>query len=543
MQAAGGDAGDHGAGNRDRPSARLRLVTAGATLGLFLLGFVNTSFDSILREDGLTYLRQAFRMLEGHWGATTHPMGWSALLAGGISVLGLDGLPEGMVLARMLSVLLTALCVLPFAGFARRVAGERAAALAVFAFAASVTWMRLAGIAYADPLFLFLTLCALHVAAGATDGRGGPLIAAAVLASLAYYAKPNGLFVLVALCLFALHVRRRVGLGLLFVAWLPLVFALVSLPHLALRAETFGSPFSYGENSKYFVDSYSQVWDRDVPVPSLMDYLRAHTPSEWFDKFVRSGVLKVGWFFLKEIGVLWTTLLVLAGWRLWKSWTSTLALPLLTLVVFLGGLVPVFHVFGDQRYLAVTLPFVFVLGAWAFFESTDGRPSQRLWTLALLLALAAPVPIAFVSGQLRFRTAPGAVQPPHVRDAWARWAVRHLADPVGILEGEDLLTVALDEARTAGELPPAGGGRARIFRTHRPASVDTLSKALAALRRRGVEYLLVDSRNLDRRPYLREIYEPAGAALVEQVQSFRSTPEDRWQIADMDVFRILPAPD
>ncbi len=542
-------------------TARRRRVPIAATLGALAFAAVALAcapFDDVLREDALGYIDQAFALRVGDWTAHPNGVGWPMLLAGAMELLGIQSRTDGMLLARLLSVLLVAACAFPVASLARRVAGERAAVLAVIALAGSTTLVWLGGIAYSDALFLLLATCSVAWAAAA-DGRLPALLGATAVASLSWWARPNGLLVLLALLAHAAIVRRRAGLRLAPLAWLPVVFVAISLPHLVLRAQTFGSPFSYGENSKFFIDSYAQVWDPGVPVPTLAEYLRTHSPAQWFDKFVVHGLLRVGWYFLREIGPVWALLLAGGVWQCARAGRAggrglggdgdrgrdggrrpDLLLPVLVTCVLLLGLAPVFHVFANPRYMAMTLPFVFVIGAAVLARLAEASPWPRTLTVACGLALAAPVPFAIATDELHVRSDLLAIPTPRVRDEWALWMVRHVPAPVAILEGEDLLQLALEEARASGELPPETAAR-KGYPTRRPGVAPDLGTALATLERLGIHTLLVDSHNMDRLPYLRDVYAPRWAGRLELVRSFRSTPADRWALADMDVFLIVPA--
>ncbi|HEX5008768.1 MAG TPA: glycosyltransferase family 39 protein [Planctomycetota bacterium] len=522
-------------------TARGRLVPVAATLAalaLATLGTLCAPFDTVLREDALSYLDQAFALRAGDWTATAHPVGWPLLLAGAMELLGVRARGDAMQLARLLSVLLVAACAFPVASLARRAAGERAALLAVLALACSTTLIWLGGIAYADPLFVLLATWSAAWAAR-SQGRLRPLLGATALASLSFWVKPSGLFLLLALLVYAAIVRRRAGLRLAPLLWLPLLFVALSLPHLVLRARTFGSPFSYGENSKYFVDSYAQVWDPSVPIPSLGNYLASHTPAQWLDKFVVHGALRIGWYFLLEIGALWALLLAAGIW-LWARRGLDVLLCLLVPAALLLGLVPVFAVFGDPRYMAMTLPFVFVIGSAAFARLAEASPWPRALTAVFALALAAQVPLAFARGELAVRTNPLAPRTPRVRDAWAAWTVRHVSPPVALVEGGDLLQLACDEARAAGELPPETAALPD-FPYRRPGLAPDLGAALDQLERLGIHTLLVDSRNAGRLPWLSELHGARWAGRLELLQSFRAAPDERWALSDMEVYRIIPA--
>jgi hypothetical protein len=520
----------------------LLLPCAGALL-VALLGLTFAPMDDVLREDALIYLDQSFAVRAGDWTASEHPVGWPLLLAGVLSALGLDARVPAMPVARLLSVLCLAACAFPIASLARRAAGERAALLAVLGLVASPTLVWLGGIAYADPLFLLLVTSAAALAAR-SEGRLAPLLAAFAVASLSWWVKASGMYVGLALLAWAAFTRRRAGLGLVPLLLPLLVFVAVSVPHLALRAQTYGSPFHYGENSKYFVESIAQVWDKSVPVPTLGEYLATHTPAQWFHKFVVRGAVRVAWNFAQVVGLLWFPLLLCGTWlfvRRPRATAPELSVPLTLLAMFLLGLIPVFDVFSVPRYLAMTLPLAFVVGAAGFARLVEGRPRARLLTGLFAALLVAQLPVAYARGQLRQPTAPFALDPPRVRDAWAAWTVRHVPPPVAILEGGDLLQLAFDDALAAGEVPAAWAAR-DDYPTRRPGPRPDAGVALDELLRLGIGHVLVDSRNSARMPWLQQLDDPRWAGRVERVRSFEAPPDERWALRDMDVLRIVRAP-
>jgi hypothetical protein len=144
---------------------------------------------------------------------------------------------------------------------------------------------------------------------------------------------------------------------------------------------------------------------------------------------------------------------------------------------------------------------------------------------------------AFARGDLRLQTRPSDIGAPRLRDEWAAWTVRHVPPPVAIVEGGELLHLALEEARAAGELPPGLAG-SDVYRSRRPGAARDLDTALTALQRGGIGHILVDAHDIDRQPYLRDLYDPRYAGRVELVRSFRAGADDGWLITDMDVFRI-----
>ena len=73
----------------------------------------------------------------------------------------------------------------------------------------------------------------------------------------------------------------------------------------------------------------------------------------------------------------------------------------------------------------------------------------------------------------------------------------------------------------------------------RPCGYRKLENAMKAFKKIQVSYLMVDSKNIGRCSYLREVYNPEWSEHFILIQSFKSEPKDKWIIKDMDVFKIV----
>ncbi|MDJ0958821.1 MAG: hypothetical protein QNI91_18280, partial [Arenicellales bacterium] len=258
----------------------------------------STVFDRVLREDAYNFIVTGMRIAHGDFGSfQKQSIGWPLFLGGVFWLTQVETVFGAMRIARWVTILLTAISVIPLAYICRHALPKRQYAagclsvLIVFASAPLIHFIGKNGMS--EPLFMLLVMSAVLVfLSGSNASRNG--VVAALLLGLAYWVRPNSLFVFIALiasiglqCLFANTYRARD----IIVA--TLVFVAVCLPYWFARYMEFGSAFDYGPNSKYFVDNYEQVWADNIENPSLLTYLTTHSWSEIYQKFIERGMLQV----------------------------------------------------------------------------------------------------------------------------------------------------------------------------------------------------------------------------------------------------------
>ena len=504
---------------------------------MLALSAILTPFDDVLREDAYIYLQKAVEITNGDWTPIhTHFIGWPIFLALILTILDIDSIFAGMTIARWASIVLLALSIFPFASLAARLLGVRAAVIAVIAFTLSPPLLNFAGIAGADSLFVFLVMLVGHTLLGPGAGLARTLIPT-TFASLAYYVRPNGIFLLLVILLYRLFSEEPWGRRMTYSIAAVLAFFLISSPHLYARYAAYGSPVDYGENSKYFVDSSDDVWDPSVPIPTLGQYLATHTIGNYVNKFVIHGVIRVCLDLFRVMGPLWLWLL-LAGILhcVLSDRPNDFGVPLLFVVVMIVSLFPVYHIFSAFRYFLPIVPFALIIGTHMLDDLT-----QRTKVAGVLSAVF----VAVLVGQAAVVTAENLVskprqftglRAPQVRDQWAVWAAEHLEGKIAIVEGGDLIEMAQlpigHDTATAASIP-------NKITTFRPRKYPDLRTALQDFASEGVGYVFVDHKNSGRRPFLREIYDPAWSEDFRHIRSFRSLPEQDWSIEDMDIFAVV----
>ena len=110
--------------------------------------------------------------------------------------------------------------------------------------------------ALTEPLFIFLLLISIYFVIKARENQNYILMAS-LFGAFAYYVRPNGILILIIILLSFFLLRKEIpNFNYKYIIYILLIFFTVSAPFLYQRYTYFGSAFFYGENSKYFVDTY-----------------------------------------------------------------------------------------------------------------------------------------------------------------------------------------------------------------------------------------------------------------------------------------------
>jgi hypothetical protein len=511
-------------------------VYAGACFVLILiLAGMHAPFLEVLRKDAFYYMLTGMRMTFGDWVPLhQHSVGWPMVLALAFKIADVQSVFTGMVLTRALSVLVTALWVVPFYGLCRKLLDERGTVIALTALATS-HWLPFIGAeAMSEPLFVFLSLCALYVLVDA-DRSVLRVLAGAAAGGLAYYARPDGLFMLGVALFVALLATRRQGRNAYLLLAVPLVFFAVSFFHLYPRYLAFGSPFDYGENSKYFVESYRQVWAPNVPAPTLHEYLSTHSWQEIYRKFVTEGLFRAvryiphlaerGWIYLMYASVLFYGLI--------RRDTKVLVLASLG-AAYVVALSAVAQVFDSIRHVFVLVPVVLLLAAKMAGCMLGWLRNDRLANLATVLVVG----WILMGVRLPHNPLDEAFHIPYVSDEWAQWSARNLYGRIAIVDGGDLIDMNQPYQTLGGFRSLDRAEQEQVIQPFRPGLYNSLGEALVDFRKQGVTYVLVDTLNSRARPYLNEADSPQYANDLELVRRFKAMPDESWVVRDMRVYRV-----
>src|SRR3989344_1727994 len=236
------------------PVFGLFTMAAAIRICVTLAAFRLISFP-IQRYDAYAYVLKALEILRGDWSPIyTHAIGLPMALAPILRLAGGSSIFEHMTTAIIATAFMGAAITFPLAWLGRRLLFSRTATyvlLVVFATSFSMILPEVHIIVMTEPLFtlaFLITLCFIYK----SSDNPWWIHAAAATGGLAYWIRPNGIFILLILLLsyYALN-RKTAHFNKWHLGLSCLIFFAVASPFLLERTAYFGSAFAYGENHEY----------------------------------------------------------------------------------------------------------------------------------------------------------------------------------------------------------------------------------------------------------------------------------------------------
>jgi len=482
-----------------------------------LLVGLSTPFDDVLREDAYNYLKTAMAIKYGDWSVPeTQPMGWSVFLAAILRILQVESIFGGMLVARLVSITAVAATIFPLAGIARVVAGGAGVVLVTLCFALNPILWFVGRSGSAESLFILLGMTSLYFFTTRPASIKN-IIVTVTVAALAFHVRPQGLFLLGAILvtLALVWVKNKKPYHKHMLVAVGCFFIIVS-PQLIARYVEFGSPFYFGENSKYFVDDISDVWAGNIPVPGLLQYLSTHTWPDYYEKFIEHGIFAVlKDFHFQLVLNFWIVLMYLGMAKiLLVDRKDNLIALLAFLFIPLLSLTPVYDVFRSTRHLVSSIPIIYLVGAFGLRRSAG---LQKLGVSGLITLIVLSATVYGRMPGISF-TPQSTVSIPMVKDSWAVWAAMSLEGRVGIIEGGDLIDMSQHYMPIDPDIIQTGVHLNLVKRPYntvnsrieyvRPGKLSSFDEALAEFRRNSIRYLVLDNVHIRRLPQLRKAFSP-----------------------------------
>ncbi len=516
-------------------------------LVVFVMGILSiTPFERILREDAYVYVNKALEIVNRDFvPPRNNAVGWPLLLASLFALLQINDLFTAMFVARWVSI--ACVCASGWMIYVickRLIKGKNkyqiAAAAAVCSFLSSPHLPDIAQDAMTEPLFIFFTLACIYFL---VDDRTTvkSIVLSAVFAGLAYYVRPNGIFfigTIIGVLLLRAVFDKTIQPKLFLIA--VVVFFLVSAPHMVSRHQAYGSAFDYGENSKIFVDSYGQVWAPNIKAPTFLEYLKTHTLSDYFEKFIANGLWRVLTdLYNAMLPEFWAILLMASFFkyvliRREKEYDAFYTWILISIM----GLSLIYDVFGSTRHLVYLVPII-ILASVGFLSSID-RDSQVKFSNIILLVV-----LLFSLGGLPWgwKIDIAHLRIPEIRDNWAVWAARNLDGNVVIIEGGDILESAQHYSEFTHQrktILPFDQVQRKIT-SMRPGVYERLEDALPDFKQMGVKYVITDGSHIRRRPYLKEIQGEKWTGRFRHLKYFQRRPRGG-VLYDVNIYKVCYDP-
>ena len=367
------------------PNKILILIVFFLVLSIYLI-YASNFNQLLLRYDSYVYLIKSLEITDGNLiPIKTHALGWPLATALFFYFFKSSSIFVNMIYAQFLSVFVNGLIIFPLYGICKKILDNKNTLLVLLIFPLSYWLMYSSSGFWTEPLFTFLLLVSLFYIYKSRENPNYILLAAA-FASLSYWVRPNGLVILPVIILSHFFLEKNKKSWFFYAFLTAIVFFAISAPFLYQRYLYFGSPFFYGENSKYWADTYEQLLGANYSAFSFLDYLKTHSLPNITHRFIIGGLGAL-------IFGLLAFSLPLTIFFLWGLFSSLKKVEFIPLVIFLAiwliSLAPIFSVFYTGRYLFPTIPIILIFTA-AGLKATSSKLTNPNLFLALAIGLTAP---------------------------------------------------------------------------------------------------------------------------------------------------------
>ncbi|OGM29993.1 hypothetical protein A2801_00545 [Candidatus Woesebacteria bacterium RIFCSPHIGHO2_01_FULL_41_10] len=493
-----------------------------------------SKYDFILRKDAFTYLLKSIEITNGNFTPVySHEIGLSLFTAPLLLLFRSLSIYEKMIIAKTTSCLIGASIIFPLYLITKELKiAKRAQILTIILFTFYTSLVSMSEGFLTEPLFTLVFLFSIYFVIKSLQDKKY-IIFSFIFAALSWWIRPTGAFVFVILFISTIILHRnklkRVVKSLLFGV---LAFCAVAAPFIILRYSTFGS-FSYGENDKFLVDAYEMVWSNNIPITSAVGYLQSHGIYDIFVKFVLKGLFKVIFDFFYGSNFYTTGFIVspliaiFYFFGLLNYFAKRKYAPLIiSFFIYIGGLSIIYSIFGTQRHLLPMVPFVLVFSALGLYElSRKIKYTYRFLSLFvivfILFSLVSPLMNKMNEAE------------PHMPQ-WAAWAANNIQGKIGIIDGGELIMMHLSDTSVSGVNQIDLYASKSNLSVTRPGYFTDLAAAMPYFQEIGLTHLALDKGNIDRRPYLKEVYLPQYSSLFTEIYSDFDSGE-RWE---MKIYKI-----
>ncbi len=446
----------------------------------------------IQKYDAYIYVLKALEITRGNWlPIHTHGIGLPAFLAPFLYLWGGQSIFEHFLIGVLVTAVTGAAIVFPLAWLSYKLTRSKEASLGaiiMFIFAFPIIIPDNLFI-FTESLFTLIFITSLCLIYKGCDNAAFAYSASAV-AGLGYWVRPNGIMILPILVVsFLISCKagrwRALGTAFLMIA----VFFAVSGPMLYMRHAQFGSAFDYGENSKYFVERYVDVWGA-APSVSIGNYLASHTAGDIFNRFFIAGTLLALIYFAYVLlpGIFFFLYGVVVTWRdpLWfPIWTG--------IGIWIASLTPIFYLYYLTRHLFPIAPLGIIMSAAGVKAMIASRPESKKMVLSIFAASQAVILCVSISVFLfsarRFTKDVSRVTADSL--VWARWAAAHVRGVLAIGNGMNIMMLLPDTEVGGVGMLDLYAPKSRLRITY-PGKFDSLEEAMPIMRMRKVTHIALE---------------------------------------------------
>ena len=332
------------------------------SLGLKLY---TVDFSIPAHSDDFGYILDSIQYSEGDFfiSQKKHP-GWSLVLTPFMTIINSDNFLDYGSVARILSIAISTVTIIPMYILARRFFDEKYSLVAscLFAFEPHLNYNSVLGLS--EPIFILgITLASVFIL---QKNHNWYFYLSFLLAGIVWWIRFNGIIMIVILSIVFFIVYKPSSKNFLKYLLCIALFIIIVSPILIQRYDQFGDPLYFAVSDNHFIgDAYSNyaINTKDIEY-SASDYIQDNGVISFVERFGLAGlhIMVLDMFkmlfpyliFLVPFGILFS----LRAFAQDKDYIKSIWVLLL---VNLGFLIIVFSVWSDMRLIYHVFPFIIII--------------------------------------------------------------------------------------------------------------------------------------------------------------------------------------
>jgi len=329
----------------------------------FKLSHVDFTEPSI-SEDVYVYILAAFSIINGDFSQPdTKPLGWSILLSPFYLFDDSTDLLHYVNIARILSIAISTITILPMYILARRFFDEKYSLVDSCLFAFEPHLINNSTLGLSEPLFILaIILTSIFIL---QKNHSWYFYMSFLLAGITWWIRVNGLITLVILSIIFFIVYKSSSKNFVKYLLCIVIFVLVASPMLIQKYDQFGDPLYFAISDNYFAgDQKHFALNTKYIEYSASDYIQDNGIIGFLERFGLTGLGSMASALLK---MLFPYLIILVPFGILFSLRSFaqdkdyIKSIWVLMLITLGSVVIQFSIVSDMRFIYHTFPFLIIL--------------------------------------------------------------------------------------------------------------------------------------------------------------------------------------
>ena len=321
-----------------------------------------------ISEDTYVYILAAFSIINGDFSQPdTKPLGWSILLSPFYLFDDSTDLLHYVNIARILSIAISTITILPMYILARRFFDEKYSLVASCLFAFEPHLINNSTLGLSEPLFILaIILTSIFIL---QKNHSWYFYMSFLLAGITWWIRVNGLITLVILSIIFFIVYKSSSKNFTKYLLCIVIFVLVASPMLIQKYDQFGDPLYFAISDNYFAGDQKHFALNTKHIEySASDYIQDNGIIGFLERFGLTGLGNMASALLK---MLFPYLIILVPFGILFSLRSFaqdkdyIKSIWVLMLITLGSVVIQFSIVSDMRFIYHIFPFLIILSTIA----------------------------------------------------------------------------------------------------------------------------------------------------------------------------------